>query len=97
MDTVLQVRSNGQITLPANVRRQAKIREGDLLEVKVGEDGTIWLVPQVAIERSQAYFFTQRWQAGEQEADADVRAGRYVDFANMDAFLESLDDERSTE
>lgn len=31
MSEYLQVRSNGQITLPAQTRRKAKIKEGDLL------------------------------------------------------------------
>ena len=73
MSIVLQVRSNGQITLPTSVRRQAKLREGDILEVIVEEDGSVRLVPKVAIDRSQAYFWTERWQAGEQEAEEDLR------------------------
>jgi AbrB family looped-hinge helix DNA binding protein len=51
MSEYLQIRSNGQITLPAPIRRKAKIKEGDLLEVIVEEDGSIRLVPKVAIDR----------------------------------------------
>jgi len=50
----LQVRSNGQITLPAPTRRKAKITEGDLLEAVVDADGTIRLVPKLALDRSLA-------------------------------------------
>jgi len=50
----LQVRSNGQITLPAPTRRKAKITEGDLLEAVVDTDGTIRLVPKLALDRSLA-------------------------------------------
>ena len=46
MPEYLQVRSNGQITLPASTRRKAKITEGDLLEAIVDADGTIHLVPK---------------------------------------------------
>jgi len=56
MPTVLQIRSNRQITLPASIRRQANLRKGDTLEVTVDEDGAIRLIPQVLAERSQAYF-----------------------------------------
>jgi AbrB family looped-hinge helix DNA binding protein len=91
MNMMLQIRSNGQITLPASVRRQARLKEGDLLEVTVAENGTICLAPRVAIERDQAYFYTERWQAGEREAEADLKAGRYEDFDNMDDFLKSLE------
>lgn len=89
-ETVLQVRSNGQITLPTAVRRKANLKEGDLLEVVVEADGTVRLVPQIAVERSQAYFWTRRWQAGEREADDDLIAGRYKDFASMDDLLADL-------
>jgi len=50
----LQVRSNGQITLPAPIRRKAKIAEGDLLEAVVEPDGSIRLVPKLALDRSLA-------------------------------------------
>ena len=54
MPEYLQVRSNGQITLPAPTRRKAKISEGDLLEAFVDADGTIRLVPKLALDRSLA-------------------------------------------
>ena len=89
--TVLQIRSNGQITLPTSVRRQARLKEGDLLEVTLEADGSLRLVPKVAIDRSQAYFWSQRWQKGEQEAEADLQAGRFQDFANLEDFIQSLE------
>jgi AbrB family looped-hinge helix DNA binding protein len=54
MPEFLQIRSNGQITLPAQTRRKAKLNEGDLLEVLVDEDGSIRLVPKVVVDRSLA-------------------------------------------
>jgi len=54
MSEYLQVRSNGQITLPAGTRRKAKLQEGDLLEVVVEEDGSIRLVPKTAVDRTLA-------------------------------------------
>ena len=89
-ETILQVRSNGQITLPTNVRRKANLKEGDLLEVVVDADGTVRLVPQIAVERSQAYFWTRRWQDGESETDEDLIAGRFKDFASMDDLIVDL-------
>ena len=54
MPEYLQVGKNGQITLPAPTRRKAKIAEGDLLEAVVDTDGTIRLVPKLALDRSLA-------------------------------------------
>ena len=91
---VLQIRSNGQITLPTAVRRKANLKEGDLLEIVVEEDGTVRLVPQVAIERSQAYFWTPRWQAGEREAEEDIKAGRVKKFDSVEDLIADLESDR---
>jgi len=88
--TIVTVRSNGQITLPASVRRQARIEEGDALAVRIDRDG-IHLVPQMLVDRSQAYFWTERWQAGEREAQADLESGRYQDFDSIEDLLADLD------
>ena len=91
--TVLQIRSNGQITLPTSLRKKANLKEGDLLEVILDSDGAVHLMPQIAIDRSQAYFWTKRWQDGEKEAEADLRAGRTKSFENIDDALAYLDEE----
>ena len=93
MPTVLQIRSNGQITLPTSVRRQARLKEGDLLEVLVEEDGSLRLVPKIAIDRSQAYFWTERWQQGERQAETDLSAGRFKQFDSIDELLRDLESE----
>jgi len=91
MPIYLQVRSNGQITLPSATRRQIGLREGDLLEVIVEPDGSLRLIPKVAVDRSQTYFWTERWQAGERETEADLQAGRFKDFDSMDDLLADLE------
>jgi AbrB family looped-hinge helix DNA binding protein len=88
---VLQIRSNGQITLPASVRRQANLKEGDLLEITVEPDGAVRLIPKIVVDRDQAYFWTQRWQEGERQAEEDLLAGRVRDFETMDDLLRELD------
>lgn len=54
MSEYLQFRSNGQTTMPAPTRRKAKIKEGDLLEAIVEPDGTVRLVPKLALDRALA-------------------------------------------
>ena len=54
MPEFVQVGKNGQITLPASTLQKAKIKEGDLLEAVVDTDGTIRLVPKLALDRSLA-------------------------------------------
>lgn len=92
MDMVLlQIRSNGQINLPASVRRQANLEAGDTIEVTVEQDGSIRLTPKLIIDRSQAYFWSRQWQEGEQEAQADIENGRLHRFDNIENALQFLD------
>lgn len=86
----VQLASNGRITLPGSIRRKAGVADGDLLRVEITEDGSIILTPVVAVDRSQAYFWTSRWQKGEQEAEEDIRAGRVSAFDNVDDLIEDL-------
>ncbi len=91
MSILVQIRSNGQITLPATVRRQANLKEGDTLELDIDADGVLHLSPKIAIDRSQAYFWSSRWQEGEREAQDDVDNGRLSRFDNIDDALDFLD------
>lgn len=54
MSAYLQIRSNGQITLPAATRRKANRKEGDLLEAVIEQDGSIRLLPKTAVDRALA-------------------------------------------
>jgi AbrB family looped-hinge helix DNA binding protein len=54
MSKYLRVRNNGQITLPAEIRRKAGVQEGDLLEALVEVDGSIRLVLKTQPDRKLA-------------------------------------------
>lgn len=90
----ITLRAKGQVTLPEEIRRAAHIEEGDLLDAEIIAEG-ILLRPQKVIDASQAWFWTAEWQAGEQEADADLIAGRVETFSSDEAFLTALK-ERAT-
>ena len=92
--TVLQIRDNGQITLPTSIRRKTNLKSGDLLDVKIEEDGSIRLTPQVAIDRSQAYFWTKRWQEGERQAEEDIRSGHIKKFDTVDELVSDLESDQ---
>src|SRR6266542_3993236 len=83
------LRAKGQLTLPEDIRRAARLEEGDLLDAEITDDG-ILLRPQKVIDATQAWFWTPEWQAGEREADADREAGRTRFFESGEAFLDAL-------
>ncbi len=84
------LRERGQMTLPAEVREALGIDAGALLLVEV-EDGRVVLTPKVLVDSDQSWFWTERWQRMEREADEDFAAGRSRVLDDVDAFLEDLD------
>jgi antitoxin component of MazEF toxin-antitoxin module len=66
------------------------LKKGDHIEVEV-EDGRIVLKPVLVIPRDQAWFWTPEWQAGEQEANEDLKHGRYTTVTNEAELMSHLD------
>jgi AbrB family looped-hinge helix DNA binding protein len=90
---VIQVRERGVVTLPAELRRRMGLDRGDVhLEVVEREDGVIELRPSVVVPVGQAWFWSERWQRMEREADADFEAGRVVTAETLDELLSALED-----
>jgi antitoxin PrlF len=86
--TTLQAK--GQLTLPVEVRKAARLQEGDLLEAVVSDTGEVILRPLATIDRSQAWFWTPEWQAGEGEATEQARNAEGELFKSDAEFLDSL-------
>jgi antitoxin PrlF len=85
------LRAEGQVTLPEDIRRAARLEEGDLFEAEITSEG-ILLRPQKLIDATQAWFWTPEWQEGEREVDTDLAAGRVERFESDEAFLKALRD-----
>lgn len=79
----------GTITIPKEVRE--RVPKTSLLEVVIRADGVIELRPQITIDASEAWFWTERWQRIEREADEDYAAGRWEQFDEVESFLADLD------
>jgi hypothetical protein len=57
-------------------------------------DGAALLIEEISegrIDPEQAWFWTREWQAGEREADDDLKAGRVTRVESDEAFLALLD------
>jgi AbrB family looped-hinge helix DNA binding protein len=86
----LALRRKGVITVPQEVRDELDLREGDNLLLTV-EEGRIVLTPTALIPRDQAWFWTEDWQAGETEADAQMANAEGVVYRSDSEFLASFD------
>lgn len=92
MGKTVKVRSKGQLTIPPEVRRAARLEEGDPVEFEITPDG-ILLRPKKVIDASQAWFWTPEWQAKEREADEEIAAGRGEKFETDEEFIAALERE----
>lgn len=87
--TVVRINSRGTVTIPKELR--GGLDEGTLLEAVRREDGVIELRPQITVDASQSWFWTERWQRMEREADEDIAAGRVQTYDDLESFLKALD------
>jgi AbrB family looped-hinge helix DNA binding protein len=89
MAELVQLRKKAQLTLPQSVREQLGIEEGDFMDVQV-RNGEVVLKVKRLVDKEQAWFWSQRWQQGEKEAEEDIHASRvhkFPDAKSAVAFL----------
>ena len=82
------VQPHGRIELPAELCDRHHLDEpAAQIRIVEHEDGTIELLP---LPTDQRWFWTERWQAMEREADEDIAAGRISRASGIDEFFEHL-------
>ena len=79
-----RLRKRGQITLPAPIRALLGIEAGDDVTFWRNEAGQVVITKAQMIPPDQAWFWTERWQRMEQEAQDDVEAGRTTVIGDPD-------------
>lgn len=84
-----RVTRHGQITLPASVRKELGVEEGDLVEIDILDEHAV-LIPKKLVDKSQAYFWTKEWQEAEKAASKDIKAGRVKAFDTVEELFEDL-------
>lgn len=90
MEELLKVRKKGQLTLPLSMRRKLGIEEGSIVLSKIVDDAIV-LVPQNMIDRGQAWFWKERWQRLEAEADRDIAQGRTKTFDSVEDLFHEIE------
>jgi antitoxin MazE len=90
MENLIKVREKGQITLPLYMRKKLHIKQGDLVLAKI-VDNTVVLIPQETIDKDQAWFWTERWQKLEEEADSDIQKGKVKGFDSVEELFDEME------
>jgi AbrB family looped-hinge helix DNA binding protein len=90
MEEMLKVRQKGQLTLPLSMRRKLGIEEGSIVLSKIVDDAIV-LIPQDTVDRDQAWFWKERWQRLEAEADRDIAEGRTKTFDSVEDLFHEIE------
>ena len=89
----VMLQGRGLLALPRAIRQRHGLdKPGTQVEIVEREDGVIELHPHVAVPADQAWFWTERWQKLEREADAQIERGEGTTYENAETFLSSLDE-----
>lgn len=92
-----RLRNKGQITVPSEVRDALGANEGDDLLFSIDEKGRIVISRAQVIPPDQAWFWSERWQRLEEQAQADLDAGRVVEYRSVKDALSALEQIESDE
>lgn len=84
-----QIRTKGQLTIPSEVRQAANLEVGTMVEFTVTEQGVL-LRAKALVDADDAWFWTNEWQQGEREAQAELAKDGDRETFTHDEFLEQL-------
>ena len=88
-EIVVKVQKNKNITLPTWLIQRFHLVVGDFVRLQETKDGVL-IKPAKLVDPSQAYFWTKEWQAGEREAEKDIRKGRIKKFKSVKELMDDL-------
>ena len=86
---VVRVQKNKNITLPTWLIQRFHMVVGDFVRLQETKAGVL-IKPARLVDPSQAYFWTKEWQAGEREAEEDIRKGRVKKFKSVKELMRDL-------
>ncbi len=86
-----RLRTKGQITVPQEIRSLLGAEEGDDLLFYTDQAGKVVVSRAQVMDPEQAWFWSDRWQLMEHEAQADLTSGRVVVYSNISDALSALE------
>jgi AbrB family looped-hinge helix DNA binding protein len=87
-----RLRNKGQVTVPQEIRKLLGAEEGDDLLFYTDEGGKVVVSRAQVIDPEQTWFWSERWQRMEKEAQADLENGRVVEYSSIAEALAALDE-----
>lgn len=87
----VRFKKKGQVTIPKEFVDSLHLEEGDQLECRL-EDGRIVIVPTISVSKDQAWFWSNKWQEEEMEAQMQINKDLMSEDMDLDRTLNKLDD-----
>jgi AbrB family looped-hinge helix DNA binding protein len=88
---LVQMKSGGRLVIPKEVREEAKIKEGDFLEVKV-EKGKVIITPKMIVDRVE---LSEKGEKMLEEALKEVKEGKIRKFDQLEQLFKELYEENN--
>ena len=85
------MRKDGSVTVPEEVRRLMKLERGGEVEMELTMAGLILRPMHEGRGLEQWWYWTDAWQEGEREADAEMALGENRRVYSSEEFLAELD------
>jgi AbrB family looped-hinge helix DNA binding protein len=95
MEELVTLRARGQVTLPSFIREKLHLEKGSLVLVKIVENAVL-MVPQETVDKDQSWFWQERWQKLEAEAEEDIRKGRVKSFDSVKELFDEIEGKPET-
>lgn len=90
IEELVRLRARGQMTLPGFIREKLHLEEGSLVLLRV-VDETVVMVPQETVDKDQSWFWQERRQKLEAEAEEDIRNGRVKSFDSVEELFDEIE------
>ena len=85
-----RLRPKSQLTLPEEVRRALRVNEGDELEFRVNENGTVTVRGYVSVPTEHVWLYAVH-QSAQQASDRQFANGQATTHKSADALFIHLD------
>jgi len=86
---LVDLKQKSQVTIPRELVKKLDLNIGDKLEV-YEEDGKIVITPVVIVPKSQAWYYTEKWQKMEHKVDEQIKNGQVYKANNKEELFKGL-------
>lgn len=73
---VAKIARHYQVTIPLNIRKISRLKEGELVNFEV-RNGEIIMSPVCVVKKKQSYFFNEKCQKTIKKSEEEIKKGHY--------------------